>query len=541
MQVTRGDVVEAVGATGTLEAVTTVQVGTQVSGTIKELHADFNSIVRSGQVIARLDPSLFQTQIEQARANLVRSEAEADRLRVAVDDAQTKLKRAQELSARSLIPQQDLEAAEITLRAAEAQVRSAQAAVTQARASLNQNEVNLQHTVIEAPIDGIVISRSVDVGQTVAASLNAPTLFVIAADLTKMRVNANIDEADVGRIRPGQVVRFRVDAYASEEFDGTVSQVRLQPQVVQNVVTYNTVIDVPNPAFKLKPGMTANVSIEVARRNDVLRIPNAALRFRPTPDMFVALGQTVPPELERGPGRTRSGARALAGNGTDDVRPDRSGPQRGGNAAANGVANQTGDDRPATSAKGATPPGVGTLTNGSRRSSGGNSDAGDGGGNGAGNADERRRRMLERLESMPHAEREQVLARMRARGFDPTSAASGQAAVPERKQTSATPRWQRAQSVDALFGPLTSTETPGRAWRAVNGRLEPVRLRLGISDGTATEVRAGDIAPDTQVVTSVVLPNRETPQASPAGGQSPLMGPQPRRGPVGVRNSPPSR
>ncbi|HWP99590.1 MAG TPA: efflux RND transporter periplasmic adaptor subunit, partial [Vicinamibacterales bacterium] len=292
--ITRGDIVEAVGATGTLEAVTTVQVGTQVSGTVQALYADFNSIVRKGQVIARLDPSLFETQVEQARANLIRAQAEVERLRVAVADAETKLQRARELAARQLVPATELETAEVTWRAAQAQLRSAQAQLTQAQASLNQAEVNLRHTVITAPIDGIVIARNVDVGQTVAASLQAPTLYVIAADLTKMKVNASIDEADVGRIRPGQRVRFRVDAYPTEEFTGTVLQVRLNPTVVQNVVTYAAVIDVPNPELKLKPGMTANVTIEIARRAGVLRVPNMALRFRPTQEMLAALGQREP-------------------------------------------------------------------------------------------------------------------------------------------------------------------------------------------------------------------------------------------------------
>ena len=167
--------------------------------------------------------------------------------------------------------------------------------MTQSQASLRQNQVNLQHTVIESPIDGLVISRNVDVGQTVAASMSAPTLFVLAADLTKMQVLASLDESDVGRIRPGQIVRFRVDAFPTDEFVGTVTQVRLQPTTVQNVVTYQTVIDVPNPELKLKPGMTANVNIEIARRANVLRVPNGALRFSPTAEIFAALGQTPPP------------------------------------------------------------------------------------------------------------------------------------------------------------------------------------------------------------------------------------------------------
>jgi biotin carboxyl carrier protein len=197
-QLTRGDVVDAVAATGTLEAVETVDVGTQVSGTVKELYADFNSIVRRGQVIARLDPSLIQTQVEQNRANVTRAEAELDRLRVGLADAKQKYERAQQMWAKNLIPRTDLETTEVNVKSAEAQIRSAQAALTQARANLNQQEVNLQHTVIQAPIDGIVIARNVDVGQTVAASMQAPTLYILAADLTKMQVLANIDEADVG-------------------------------------------------------------------------------------------------------------------------------------------------------------------------------------------------------------------------------------------------------------------------------------------------------------------------------------------------------
>jgi len=299
-KVTHGSIVSTVSATGTLQAVTTVQLGTQVSGSILELYADFNSIVSKGQVVARLDPSLFQTQIEQARANLIRAEADLERLHVSLADAQTKLARAESLWARQLIAETELDAAKVAVRSAEAQVRSAAAQVTQARASLNQSEVNLEHTVITAPINGIVISRNVDVGQTVAASMQAPTLFVIAADLTEMQVVASLDESDVGAIAPGQRVEFTVDAYAGDTFSGTVVQVRLQPTSNQGVVTYSTVIDVPNPDLKLKPGMTASVTIETARRDDVVRVPNPALRFRPTAEMFAAFDQAAPDQQGRG-------------------------------------------------------------------------------------------------------------------------------------------------------------------------------------------------------------------------------------------------
>ena len=280
--VARGDVVQTVDATGTLRAVTTVQVGSQVSGTIQSLHADFNSVVRKGQVVARLDPSLFQAQVDQAEATIVRLEADVERARVTLDDAQVKLRRGRDLLAAGLVPAADVDTADTTFRQAEASLKAAEAQVTQARAALNQNRVNLNHTVIRSPVDGIVISRNVDVGQTVAASMSAPTLFVIANDLTRMQVDASVDEADIGRIHTGKHVTFRVDAYPAEVFTGVVAQVRLEPVVQQNVVSYVTVIDVRNPEGQLKPGMTANVSIEVARADAVLKVPNAALRFQPS-------------------------------------------------------------------------------------------------------------------------------------------------------------------------------------------------------------------------------------------------------------------
>lgn len=288
--VTRGAIVRTISATGTLEPRTTVEVGTQVSGTIQALAADFNAIVRKGQVLARLDPSLYQSAIEQARANLVRAEADEDRLKVTLADSQVKRDRARELAARQLIAATELDNAEVTVKSAEAQVRSAAAQVAQAQAGLRQAEVNLSKTVIVSPIDGIVIARNVDVGQTVAASLQAPTLFVLAAGLEEMQLNASVDESDLGAIEQGQEVTFTVDAYPTDRFSGRVEQVRLNPVVTQNVVTYAAIISAPNPELKLKPGLTANVTIEVSRRENALRVPAAALRFRPTEDLKKALG-----------------------------------------------------------------------------------------------------------------------------------------------------------------------------------------------------------------------------------------------------------
>jgi HlyD family secretion protein len=305
--VTRGEIVETVTATGTVAAVTTVQVGSQVSGTVAWLGADFNSVVHKGQVIAKLDPSLLEAQLRQSRANLAKAQADVERARVQLTDANQKYARAVQLAAKQILARSDLDAATLAVESGEADVHAAQAQLAQAEAALYQNEVNVAHAIITAPIDGIVVSRSVDVGQTVAASLQSPTLFEIAADLTKMQVKASVDESDMGRVRAGESVSFTVDAYPDETFTGTVSQVRLQPTVVQNVTTYSSIINVANPDRKLKPGMTASIQILIARRTDALRVANAALRFRPTAAMFAALGSQEP-----GAGSQEPGARSQA-------------------------------------------------------------------------------------------------------------------------------------------------------------------------------------------------------------------------------------
>jgi HlyD family secretion protein len=277
----RGDVVEVVGATGTLEAVTTVQVGSQVSGTIQSLYADFNSTVKKGQVIARLDPSILQARLGQADASVLSAQANVDRARATVEDTRQKYERAQELAATKLIAETDLETAKANYDGAVASLKSSQAAESQAVANLNQAKLDLSHTIIDTPIDGVVISRNVDVGQTVAASFQAPVLFVIANDLAQMRVNAAVDEADVGHVREGQEVVFHVDAFPDREFKGIVEQVRLNPTTVSNVVSYNTIVAVDNRDLLLRPGMTATVSIVVRKAENALRLPASALRFRP--------------------------------------------------------------------------------------------------------------------------------------------------------------------------------------------------------------------------------------------------------------------
>jgi len=622
LQVSRGDIIDGVGATGTLQAVRTVTVGTQVSGIVQELYADFNSIVKAGQVVARLDPSILQTQVETANANLTNANANLERQRVTLADAQQKLARAKELNARQLTTKVDLENAELAVKQAEAQMKSTQSSIVQAEAALNKAKVDLDHTIITAPIDGIVIKRSVDKGQTVAASMSAPELFIIAADLTKMQVNASIDESDVGRMRPGQVVTFRVDAYPNETFHGSVNQVRLNPVTVQNVVTYSTVIDVPNPELKLKPGMTAQVTIEIARRENALRIPAAALRFRPTKDIFDALHQAMPPELERGFGRGR-GDRQNAGAGAPSGGPGA--PSGGPGAAAGAPA--------ANAARGTATPGqaaaivqqnqqragAGQGTSGGQRqrdggapgaqngaaasgqapsagsgqaASAGSGQSGEGRGGGRGGfanmtPEERQKRMEERMASMTPEERAQFQERMRQRQADGgrsagsdqggrggfgqgataspqgTSAGSGQGggrggfgqgqaangasggSAPgvggsrrgqlqgQQATNSRSAAVTSATTIDALFAPLPVVETRGRTWLYINKNLKPVDLRLGISDGTFTEVLTPDaLQPGQEVVTSVITPEMASRPANQQNNNAnnPLM-PQRGRGP----------
>lgn len=279
--VTKSNIRQVVSSTGTLQAVTTVLVGSQVSGTIAKLFADFNTRVAKDQVVAELDQSKFKARVEETRANLLAAQASLAKAKVAVEDAQRTLRRTRDLKERELVAQSELDAAQTAYDAAVSQYNVAQAQVGQAQAALNQATIDLGYTVIRSPVDGIAISRNVDVGQTVAASLQAPTLFTIANDLTKMEVHTNVDEADVGNVHEGQDVSFTVDAYPNRRFRGKVHQVRNAPQIVQNVVTYDAVVRIDNKDLLLKPGMTANVQFLVSEKEDVLTIPNMALRFRP--------------------------------------------------------------------------------------------------------------------------------------------------------------------------------------------------------------------------------------------------------------------
>ena len=281
-KITKGVLETNVTATGAVNAVTTVLVGTQVSGTIKNIYVDFNSPVKKGQLIALIDPSIFETQVEQARANLFSAKANLEKAEASLVDAKRTFERNKQLYSKDLIARSDVDTAETNNETAKAQVSVAKAQVAQTGAALKNSQANLGYTRILSPVDGVVISRNVDVGQTVAASFQTPTLFTIAQDLTKMQINTNVGEADIGSMKVGQDVEFTVDAYPDITFKGRVWQVRNAPITIQNVVTYDVVIKMDNPELKLKPGMTANVSVIVSIKKDVLKIPNAALRFKPS-------------------------------------------------------------------------------------------------------------------------------------------------------------------------------------------------------------------------------------------------------------------
>jgi HlyD family secretion protein len=512
--VTRGTLTAFVTTTGNLNAVITVQVGSQVSGQVKELFADFNSEVKLGQLIARIDPATFEATVAQSKAEVEASEAtvlnqaaQVERARADVDnaraalavaraqttksnaallDARRDLNRKQDLFRQELIARSDLDtaqavhdqadaqlessraqeqalasaikASEAQFRVTEAQLKGAEASVRQKRASLQQAQVNLEYTFIRAPVDGVVISRNVDVGQTVAASLQAPTLFTIAQDLTKMQIDTNVDEADIGRTQVGQRVTFTVDSFPTETFNGQVVQIRKASRTVQNVVTYNVVIAVSNPDQKLLPGLTANVRIVTTTRPDVLRVSNAALRFRPPGEEAPAPAGSPPPS---GPGATPF-------------------------------------QRP-------TPP----------------------------SAEEIKARLVKELK----------LTEEQQKKLDPIldearSQYSGLNRVPQEQRRTAAQRIREESRVKirALLTPEQQAQfdqmpqgqgrsgsggQSGRVWvLGPDGKPRGVAVRLGISDGTSTELLSGELKEGEEVLTGTLAPGAAAPKA-PSGTSQP--------------------
>jgi len=472
--ISRGNVTMTVNATGTLSAVVTVQVGSQVSGIISKLYADFNSQVKKGQLLAELDPTPFQQTVDQRRADVTKAQVD-------VANTQITFNRQKRLFDAGLIAQSDLDAAK-------AAFDGARAGLDQSKAALRQAETNLGYTKIYSPIDGQVVARAYDVGQTVAASFSAPTLFTIAKDLTKMQVQADVDQSDIGQIKNGEPARFTVDAYPEQEFRGQISQVRLNATVTQNVITYPVIIEVPNPEGKLRPSMTANVTIEVATVRDVLRVPNAALRFRPE----TVEGQQTP---------TR-GQRAAQGQGSPGQPSPSSSPAE--QAQAQTTPGAMGARAPATpgpqQAQGEQTPGA-ERWRGHRR-----------GGDFAGG-------------STPGAGRPGAAGGESTAGqtsFESAAANAGSQGLGGALAGGRRGGKQQGQTVYVL------TETADK-----KSELRQVRLRTGVTDGHYTQVVAvlsGTLNPGDMVVTGLATIKVET-SAGPPGG--PLGGAAGRGGPRG--------
>jgi HlyD family secretion protein len=508
--VERGQIASTVNATGTVNAVVTVQVGSQITGRIQKLFADFNTAVQEGQVIAQIDPALFEARASQVRANLANTraavrvaeatvenaraaletaqantknaQANVERARVALVDAERTLERRRGLAQRSLTPQSDLDTAQTAydvavaqlkaaeaqseavqgqlksaraqIRLAEAQHTAAAAQVEQTQAALQAAELDLSYTTIRSPVNGIVIARNVDVGQTVAASLQAPTLFLIAQDLTRMQVNTNVSEADIGKVREGQTVTFTVDAYPESTFTGTVVQVRNAPMTVQNVVNYDAVVEVANPRAQLRPGMTANVSFIIAKRQEVLKVPNAALRFQP--------------DGAGPPGGAAEGGEAGRGDRTQAVQ------------------------RRLTEAL--------SLTSDQQA----------------------------QLEDILQKSRQQGL-QLREQGLSEEKLRAGRRELQMQARTkirgilTETQRQKYEELVKALDQQREEARAPGRPGRVwiqqADGTLQPLSLRLGISDDTFTEVMTGDLHEGQEIVTSILAAARRPTSTPPGFGQ----------------------
>jgi HlyD family secretion protein len=508
--VERGAIATTVNATGVVNAVTTVQVGSQVSGTIQKLFVDFNSPVKEGEVIAQIDPAPLSTKVAQGRANVASTlaavqiaqattinakaavetaqanaesaRANIDKSKVALADARRILERNKEMARKSLIAQNDLDTAQMTydgavaqLKASEAQLEAATgqlksasaqqrlaaaqelaaaAQVDQAKAALQAAELDLEHTTIRAPVNGIVVSRSVDVGQTVAASLQAPVLFLIAQDLTQMQVDTNVSEADIGRVRVGQRVTFTVDAYQNITFTGEVTQVRNAPITVQNVVTYDAVVQVANPDLRLKPGMTANVSFLVAERQDVIKVPTAALRFQPegaAPDTGSQGSQAAAPQRSGGSGGGRFQEMQQQLTKELSLTPEQQ-------TRLSEVFQKTGRQFRAMREE---------------------------------ESEERRQAMRREMQVQIRAQIREML-------------------TPEQRQ-----------KYEALLRARDDTQPqtrPGRVWvLGANGTPEPRPLTIGIANDTHTEVVAGDLTAGQQIITGLLASKASKRPAPPPG------------------------
>jgi HlyD family secretion protein len=533
--ISRGDIIEAVSATGTLEALRTVQVGPQVSGTIKDLHGvDFNSIVKKGQVLAELDPTLLQVQVDIQEANIARQQVDIENQKVQLENDKMMLKRTQEQFDKQLVSQQALEQAQLQVKSRNSQIASAEKQLVQANASLAQAKLNVEYCTVRSPIDGVVVDRRVDIGQTVQSSMNVATFFVVATDLTSLKLTAGVDEADIGKVRPNMTVTFSVDSYPQQTFHGSVNAVRLNATTQNNVVTYPVWIDVPNPDLKLRPSMTAQVKIIVHTAENVVRVPNQGLRFRPNSEIYLALGLTPPAagqggrggrggNASAGAGGQGASAQATAAGSTPPAPGDATGatpPSKpaAGTAAGSQVAPKAGQDGAGRQAP------AGDTSGGSGR---GNRQPGQGGGGQSGG-----RGFGQGQSNLTPEQRQAMMDRFAAGGGQGSGGGRGGRTGNRNQQPSnvvtgpVKPITERnADKIDELYEPMPPSVSPGQVWTwdEEKKELKQINIRVGITDGQFSQLLSGDLQVGQQIVTGVVLPVSQRPANQ---SNNPLMGPQ---------------
>lgn len=510
--ISAGNITEQVQATGTLEAIRIVQVGAQVSGIVRDIHVDFNTIVRKGQLIAKIDPQLLQVQVDLQTANVERQKGEIAIQEVQLEDAIRNQGRTKQLFEKQLANVQQVETAELTVRQRRTSLDSARKQLLTNEANLNQARLNVSYTDIIAPIDGVVVNRFVDVGQTVQASMTTPQFFTIATDLRTLKLTAGVDESDIGKIRPDMRVAFTVESYPGVNFEGVVDAVRLNATTANNVVTYPVWISVPNPDLRLRPSMTANVRVIIQTANNVVRIPAQALRFRPTNDMYTALGMTPPAAgqgraLAAGPNEGRGGGDlAAAGNAAaGQARP--AGRQGTNGAAATAPARPQGDPAARQGAPG------GGRQQGDGAQAEGRGGTGQAGGRGradmANMTPEERQRMMD-----------QFGARGGQRGQGPGGQGGGQGRGGQAGGGGRGGRGQQAananvapvemteEKIDDMFAPMQMRTTNGQVWTwdETAKELKSIRVVTGLTDGQFSQLVSGEVKVGDQIVTNIVIP-----------------------------------
>jgi HlyD family secretion protein len=527
--ITRGDITEVVQATGTLEALRTVTVGSQVSGTVSDILADYNTIVKKDMIIAKIDPSLLQVQVEIQKANIAKQETDIASQQIQLEDAQRTLARTKELFANKLATQQAAEQADLAVRTRAASIESAKKSLFQTQKSLEQAELNVSYCTIKSPIDGVIVQRIADVGQTVQASMTSPQFFVVATDLTTLRLTGGVDEADIGKIRPGQTVTFTVTAY-NKTFRGVVDRVRLNAQNQNSVVTYQVVANVDNPNLELRPSMTATLKIVIETAPNVVKIPNSALRFKPTKDMYEALGATPPTPGQRpgGPGMNGQNG-APGGPGGPGMTPGSApaGAPASGAPAAGAAA--SGASAAAQTTPPAADPNAQNPQSGRTGGRGGsNRNNRNAGGTGFGGQNSSATLTPQELAIL----QQQYGSRTGGRGGAGGAGGSGRGGRNGQPANAVTgpvvPLTERGKDkVDDLFAALDRPNAMGSVWTwdPAGKQLKAVTVRTGISDGAFTELVAGDLQPNvSKVLTGIIVPVVVKP------GANPLMGNQPGRG-----------